>query len=79
MFRSAHDELMQALDAYFETGGAEGGAAIPAGGARASSEEGPGDLVVLTLAADQLWPIASHSARNCTRVILEAPRHTMSK
>ena len=49
-FRSSHDDLMQALDAYFETGGAEGGAAAAAGGGLAADEEGPGDLVALTSA-----------------------------
>eukprot|EP00291_Cryptomonas_curvata_P004747 CAMPEP_0172195454 /NCGR_PEP_ID=MMETSP1050-20130122/26216_1 /TAXON_ID=233186 /ORGANISM="Cryptomonas curvata, Strain CCAP979/52" /LENGTH=78 /DNA_ID=CAMNT_0012871517 /DNA_START=18 /DNA_END=251 /DNA_ORIENTATION=+ len=42
---SSHDDLMQALDAFFETGGAEGGAAAAAGGGLAADEEGPGDLV----------------------------------
>ena len=50
MFRSSHDDLMQALDAYFETGGAEGGAAAAAGGVLAADEDGPGDLVALTFA-----------------------------
>ena len=53
--RSAHDNLMQALDAYFESGGAEGGAIATgrnretASGAAPEADEPP-DLVTTPFA-----------------------------